>query len=370
MSIKVLHIIYGLTGGGAETQLINLVNYSDSSIIDNAIFCVDCKGQDRLNRNTKIYCYERKNFLDLGIYKSLKNSVKDFEPDIIHNWLPEYVTVPGMIISKIYNKKCIFSFRNTMKLCNYKNIIEYIIAMFFSDAIISNTKYDFHDKYYKLLFNKKESYEINNGFAIDQIRKNSNHDIYSIVKKFEPKKFNIIFVGRLTEQKNIMSLIEAFNLLCNKESYHLYICGDGEQKNKLTQLVKNYNLCDEITFLGYTENIYALMKASDLLVLPSKYEGMPNVIFEAMCLGLPSLVSNIEQHKRWIVNNENGYLFDINDINDLANKIMKINYDKLNYNKVKDYIKHYIEDFNVNKMANKYAECYMKIYHNSICLKK
>jgi len=329
LPIKVLHIIYGLIGGGAETQLVNFINYSDTNIIENAIVCVDTTGKEKLKKNIKIYISKRKRFLDLGIFTSINNAIKDFQPDIVHNWLPEYVTVPGMLLSKIHRKKCIFSFRNTMKLSNYKNIVEYFFALLASDVIISNTQYSLHDKFYKYLFDKKESYIIYNGFAIDEIRKNSSNDIYSVTKSFDSTKFNMIFAGRLTEQKNILTLIEAINLLNNEDFFHLYICGDGEQKPNLIQKVNNYNLNDKVTFLGYVRDVYTIMKNTDLLILPSIYEGMPNVIFEAMSLGIPSLVSNIKQHKQWIVDNENGYLFDVCDANDLARKIKEIYKQKL-----------------------------------------
>jgi glycosyltransferase involved in cell wall biosynthesis len=75
------------------------------------------------------------------------------------------------------------------------------------------------------------------------------------------------------------------------------ICGTGEEEASLRQLTSELGLGKRVTFSGYRHDVYELMQKSDLLILPSWWEGMPNVLLESLAIGLPCIASDISANR-------------------------------------------------------------------------
>ena len=115
-------------------------------------------------------------------------------------------------------------------------------------------------------------------------------------ESFEPKEdgiINFVAVGRLVNQKGFDRLIEACGKISQTETkWHLSIIGDGEQREELVRSVERLHLQDKVTFCGYRENPYPIMKSADVLVCSSRAEGYSLVIAEAMVLGLAIITTD------------------------------------------------------------------------------
>lgn len=99
-------------------------------------------------------------------------------------------------------------------------------------------------------------------------------------------------IGRLTEQKNTLFLIDIFNEIQKKRpEARLLLVGDGNLREKMLQKIKDYGIQDKVIYLGTTEDIHKLYNAMDCFLLPSLYEGLPVVGVEAECTGLPMFFS-------------------------------------------------------------------------------
>lgn len=108
----------------------------------------------------------------------------------------------------------------------------------------------------------------------------------------------IVFLGRLSEEKNVENLINSFSKLDECMNLIFVIIGTGLESNKLKKRVKELRIEKKVIFLGEKRNPYKYLKKSKVLVLGSSYEGMPNVIIEAMALNLPILTAN-SSHGIW-----------------------------------------------------------------------
>ncbi len=105
----------------------------------------------------------------------------------------------------------------------------------------------------------------------------------------------LLFVGRLDRQKGIDQLIEAMPTLSGSEhDCHLVCIGIGELEATLKASAGQLGLSNRIHFLGYKQGLKSLYQMADLLVLPSRWEGMPNVVLEALSCGLPVAVTAVE----------------------------------------------------------------------------
>lgn len=135
---------------------------------------------------------------------------------------------------------------------------------------------------------------------------------------------DVIFAGRMLPNKNIHLLLEAVKILKNK-NYNLsvHIVGDGPELFNLKELSSKLNINDSVKFYGFIENhndLYSLMKASKVFVLPSNREGFGIVVIEANACGLPVITVDVDGNasKDLIIQGENGYVckFDSESIAD------------------------------------------------------
>ncbi len=98
----------------------------------------------------------------------------------------------------------------------------------------------------------------------------------------------LVFVGRLDRQKGVERLLELLPMLEATDS-HLLVVGDGPEASTLRTRANS-----RLHFAGWQSNVAAILAACQVLVLPSRYEGMPNVVLEAMAAGLPVVVTPVE----------------------------------------------------------------------------
>ena len=132
-------------------------------------------------------------------------------------------------------------------------------------------------------------------------------------KNTENKRYSnkILCVGRLVEQKNYIFLINSLSKY--KKSISIDIVGEGPEKNKIKNLSKEKNV--EVNYLGKInhDNLSDIYQKYKLYAIPSKFEGNPKTLLEAMGNGCIVLASNIENHSEIIDNSINGFLFDLTE---------------------------------------------------------
>ena len=174
-----------------------------------------------------------------------------------------------------------------------------------------------------------------------------------------PQKDIIRFVssGRFAFQKGFDLLIQSFDIvkriLPNAE---LYIVGkkDGSCMKcykQISELLDKYGLCDSVKCVGFQSNPYVYVRYADCFVLSSRWEGLPNVMIESLYLGTPiAAFKCIPIIERIIRNGKNGFLADAEDVNGLADAMLKA----CNLGRIKsDYKPAKIEDFHriINSLA-------------------
>ena len=181
------------------------------------------------------------------------------------------------------------------------------------------------------------------------------------------KTQRLLFMGRLVKEKGIYETIEAFKIL--KEEFKdisLDVAGDGPE---LTTLKKKYEQIDALQFHGYVhdKDKYKLMVKSNIFVLPSYREGMPNSIVEAMACGLPIVTCPVGGLKDFFVHGEHGYLLNNNNPKELAQLISNLIKDvslskKISLNNI-TYAHRY---FSADKSLKYLNEAYRAVLNNRI----
>ena len=148
---------------------------------------------------------------------------------------------------------------------------------------------------------------------------------YAAIALHTEKEKKIVTAGRLMPQKNQKMMIRSFASVHEKHpDYQLVIYGEGPSRDELEALVKELGLVKCVLLPGNISDIHEHIKNAEIFVLSSDYEGMPNALIEAMCLGLPSISTKVSGATDLIKDHENGLLTELNNQEQLEKAMLEL----------------------------------------------
>lgn len=330
-----------LNVGGIQKSLINLLN-------------------NYKNKNCEIdlYLFEKSNFFEQQIPKNIKVIYLP-KPMFLSKFL--YFNIFKILFTSKY-KKCIKKYDIAIDFDSYQNHTALCAILTGATSKIMWIHNDVSEKLkgepkYKVLhhFFKRKYYYFNKFVGVSsgviepfqRVNKNIKGNFFIIPNFIDTKeiieksklplnfqvdssKYNLVSVGRLCYQKGFDILIYKINeLIKYRKDVHLYIIGDGPERNILNNIVKKNKLSDFVTFLGNQKNPFNYMSQMDGFILMSRYEGQGMVILEAKTLGLELF---IPKHLEKYVEDVDGYDNIIDPLRETVKKNKKIN-TLDNYNK-------------------------------------
>lgn len=299
--IRILHVIGRMNRAGAETMIMNLYRKIDRNKIqfDFVVHTEEkCDFDDEiLSLGGKIYRVPRFKGNNILSYKRAWNNFfkKHKEYKIIHGHIGSSAAI-YLKIAKKYGLYTIAHSHNTemgegikglmYKVFSYptRYIADYFFACSDLAGICRYGKNIIHQKNYSLLKNAIDCEEFSYDESI-RIKKRKEFGI--------EEKFVLGNVARFNVQKNHEYLIEIFKLITQEdENAVLMLVGDGERKKIIANKINQYKLNDKVIFTGVREDVNDIMKAMDVFIFPSLYEGLPVTLIEAQASGLPCLISD------------------------------------------------------------------------------
>lgn len=136
------------------------------------------------------------------------------------------------------------------------------------------------------------------------------------------KKKKIVSVGRLMPQKNQRMLFDAFAAICDQyPDYELYVYGEGPEQDNLNQYAKELGIGERVHLPGSVKNVFEQIVDAELFVLSSDFEGMPNALIEAMCVGLPCITTRVSGAEDLVQEGINGCIVDVGSTEQLIEKM-------------------------------------------------
>ena len=287
--------------------------------------------------------------------------IKDFNPDIIQSFL-FFDNILARIAGKLGGVPIIISGQRNVPLAIpfLRNLVERF-TISYSNLIISNTNGGKNWLINKFRLNSERVKVIYNGIGIEKIDYVQKNEFLKEIGLSGDEKI-VGFIGRLEKQKGVQYLIDAVKILNEQiPSVHSLIIGDGKEKDILKKYSRSLD-CNVI-FLGWKDNAPRYLTAFDLLVVPSLWEGMSNVVLEAMWQGIPVIATSVGGNTEIIEDDKTGFLVKPGDSQLLAEKIKVVL--SLSAGERGSIIRNaknqIIKNFSISKMVQEFEKTYISL---------
>jgi len=352
-NINVLHYVSAFPQGGLEKLLLYFLKASknDVTVVIMNDYVDEYLKQELIKTVDKVYFLNKKKANKNPKYLlQLLKIIKENKIDIIHTH--DFGSMMWSTFCKILKPKLklVYTIHSSPDVKNW-NKLTLFINRTFVNMNIAISEAIFND----CVLKKMKATKIYNG--VD-------------TKKFIPAQsktqlFSIINVARITYYiKGLDVLVKALKKC--KDIGMKFTCnlvggavkGDKYSIEDLKKLIEDLELSEEIKFWGNREDIPELLAQSDLFILPSRFEGMPISLLEAMAAKLPVIASNISGSTELVEHEKNGLLFESENHNDLAEKILSLYNDREKMKCMAQNGYEYVQGFDISIMCEKYWDLY------------
>ena len=280
---KLCFVIGDLSFGGSERVVSTLANCFIDNGIEVTIFCIG-RNQSQveywLNPKIKVTFVHGTPgvFGKISQLWRLRCMIKSLRPDSIIAF-QEYINIQAIIACYGLGIPVTISIRQDPAVSSMIYKISTRFFYRFAHSAVFQTREQQY--FYKACKNRKDIVILN---PVDLSK------IISASCESKIKSNNIVTVGRLAEQKNFKLLLKAFCFILEEfPEMELIIWGEGEQREELELISAGCGLEKQIHFPGVTDNVFPHVANARMFVMTSLYEGLPNALIEAMCLGVPCI---------------------------------------------------------------------------------
>lgn len=359
---KLLFIIWSYSyGGGAERILSNLMNALDPEKyeIDLLEYRHNNIHWEKTNDNIHVLPYVVDEVHDSRFRKYLMEKIVFHKPSLLRK---KYIKktydyeisfnymIPSFLLTQ--NGKSIAWTHTTISEEKEGNRLIEKQRNFFKPVqnivVISKSSKESYERVFPEYQNKMVL--IHNGYDFEEILQKSKEKI-----KEKHKRFTLVTVARMCDQKNPMRMLEVANLLKKRNrEFDFYIVGSGEETPKMEEYIKKNHLSDCVHMVGFQANPFPYVKMSDVFLSLSKAEGFPTVFVEAMSLGKPVITTVVGGSKELIDGGKNG--FEITTNEEAVEKIEKLMNDQKLYQKLSKNASSYVLQYTIENQVKEFEK--------------
>lgn len=304
--MKIAQLMLAKGFGGAERLFVDLVDMLAST--GNDVLAICHKGSEsenilKVKSNIRLETIRVFNTRDPFAWRAIALRVQKHNSEIVQSHLSRGTFLAGKACKKL-EKPLVVTLHNYIDLKYYQNVTKFIPA----------TK-DQVDYLCQKGISEKKIELIPHFSHIDPV----SEPLFS-------KEDKLVFgcYGRMVNKKGFHVLLPAFKkLLAKGVKAELVIGGDGSELVKLKSLSENLGLSGHVKFVGWIKDVESFLRTIDVFVLPSLDEPFGIAVLEAMAMGKP-IVSTKSQGPKEILNNNNAYLAEINDVNSLFKSMILV----------------------------------------------
>lgn len=302
---------------GAERWILALVKHLDTTRVESIVSVILdgneqdgplCQEAQKLGFRTHYFKGQGK--INLSVINQIQRFIVQENIAILHTHF--YKTdIIGYLATRGTNCKIVstphgWSKNVDFKLWCYEKIDRLLFPLF--DAVVPLSE-ELNDSLARIPGLKKKLHFIRNGVDLAEIYESKTIHPNLLAQK-QGGKYIIGYIGRLIPGKGLVTLIKA---LAQTDSipWQLYLIGEGPMKQELEELAQDFGIIERVHFLGFRPDRLDFLRGFDVAVLPSKQEGIPRCLMEAMGAMVPVIASNIPGCRVLVQDKRTGYLFDV-----------------------------------------------------------
>ena len=326
----VAHVIDALPPDGAERLLVDVLKYR-SSDFDYIVLCLVKGGlleEELAEIGVPVMIFGKKRKFDLHLLFRLYKWFRKERPSVVHTHLftADSWARTAAIMARVPGIFCTTHSANDWKPKVYI-IIDRILARFSSRIIAcSESIGTVLEKEHGIA--GKRIVTISNGIDINRFRNITPVDLSSTFS-IDDRVVKMLIIGRLQPVKGHLDLLPVLAKLKNEGlKFHLLIIGSGRLRDKIEGMVQELHLENCVTLAGFRKDVPGILASSDVVLMPSLWEGLPLSLLEAMVMGNAVVASAVGGIPDVIDDGENGFLFNPGDSDAMAEKIKKLIVDK------------------------------------------
>lgn len=293
----ILFIMPQLGGGGAERVVSTILKYINTEKFKVTLLLVHDKGDYLSDLPDEIKIETLKGRRSRYIMFELISKINRINPDIIFSTIRGLCLILHLIRPFLRSKpKFVFREENTQSIDLQQSRFSKLWKLYYlylqskADKIIAQSEYMKTELINTYNYDKEKIVRIYNPVDISLIEEKKSIKSQVI---FNPQYYNVIIVGRLSYQKGIDKLLNSvkeYREIIENRTIKIHLIGDGIEKKAFQNFVKINNLGNIVNFVGRVENPFIYMNQADLMILPSRYEGLPNVILEALASEIKNII--------------------------------------------------------------------------------
>ena len=297
---RILHCIPTMGGGGAERQLC----YLSEGLVELGweVHVALLRQGPNLGRlqgsGARVHFMRASTNYSPLIVWYLVRLVRELRPDLVHTSILQ-MDILGGFVARITRTAWLLREPNSKDAYpgNWKHRLRVWVARG-ADVIVSNSAGG--NAYWGACYPDKARHVISNGLPLESMENTPACSLAELALEADHRL--VLYAGRLTPHKNVDRLISALGKVMSDLPIVAIFCGDGSDRQVLEEQARASGLSDRVRFTGFVPSaqVWALMKRADVFVGPSAYEGLPNVVMEAMACGCPLVVSDIRAHRAFL----------------------------------------------------------------------
>lgn len=371
--MKVLHLISGGDTGGAKTHIISLIKGIDK-LIDAKVICFieDTFYYDAKKEGINIEVFEQKKRYDLSVVNRLVEEIEKEDYDIVHCHGAR-ANFNAMFLKRKINKPLITTIHSDYKLDFKDNFYKRIVFTGLNTFALKqfNNYIAISDTFKSMLvdrgFNKDQIYTVYNGIDIDQkIDYVSKEEFLARFNIDSGDKIIVGIIARLDQVKDHETFIRgAKKVLETRDDVLFLIAGNGNEEDRLKELVEEFRLENSIKFLGFIRDQYSFLNAIDINTLTSLSESFPYAILEGALMKKPIVSTSVGGLNKLVEQGKNGYLVPVGGIDEFAAKIDELADDRdLIREMGENLYKKVASNYSSDNMAREHVKIYEKVIGN------
>ena len=365
MAVRVAFCITELDPGGAERALYEIVTRLDPEAWEVRVYCLgpETELSRRLqSRGIETVCLGARRSTDFGVLFRLAKLLREFQPRVLQTflfhanivgrlagwWARVRVVLSGLRVAERAQRWHLWLDWGTNRLVTRNVCVSDGVRQF---AMIEGGLSD------------QKLCVIPNGVDAERFANATPVELSQF--GIPAGAWTLVAVGRLTHQKGHDDLLQAVApLLGDTPRMHVLIVGEGPERDALTGLISRLGISGQVHLAGWQADIPGILRSCQAFVLPSRWEGMPNALLEALAAGLPCVATDVEGVRELLGGGEAGSLVTPGDVTALRMAVKQVyasDSQKACHSSQMSVVKRHTWSSVCNEYANLFSQCLKEV---------